>query len=215
MNHPSHEDLAALLYDEQDAPVRHALQTHLDECPDCRAQMHAWRLVRLRLDGYAVAAGPVRSRSASPLKWSVAASLAFGLGVLSARWLGPAPIDEAALQARVLAKLKAEARAAPGSGESVAATALTAQDWRPAFESFLESYRADRDAHRLALADAVLQIEQRQRDQLFQLRQDLETVALTTSDQLSRTRSHLGQLVAYATLDNPAAPSGVKPSNQE
>ena len=227
MNHPKPEEWAGFAYGDCDPEESARLDAHAVGCPDCRRELEALRTVQGHLDGYSLPESFSRPRGRSSGRWLLAsaASVAFVLGGLAMRWaVGSAP-GEAELLVKLRPVLDQELKAmlasqnraplSPTSGLDASgmqkADAATTDAWRSAFAGFLALYGNDRAEDRAILAEAVRTLDQQRRADYIRLRNDLETVALTASDQLSRTRSDLTQLAALTTsVDRPtqAHPNG-------
>jgi hypothetical protein len=94
------------LHDETNGAEGRALQQHLGECSECRAQVTAWQETRRRLDIWKLAPPPARSRAlafAWP-RWAMAAAAAVVVliaGVSLGRSAGPSQAALASLRSEV------------------------------------------------------------------------------------------------------------------
>src|SRR6266571_4326808 len=107
MNHPKREEWTPYLFGEATPEARHKLAEHLQNCPDCVAEIAGWRRSLNTLDLWKLPRRPARSTHGATalLKWGVAAALALGAGVGLGRWSAPA-VDSNALQTRIEASVK-------------------------------------------------------------------------------------------------------------
>lgn len=233
MNHPTPEAWAEYVYGECDAPTKADLEAHVAVCPACRVQLDQFRRIQSELTAYTLPQIASASRSIRLLPrgpWLAAAAAAgvFLLGVATTLLISGGQNRDEAIQTRLKPAIRQELEALMASSNTLRATPVqltqsdatqpeipstTAPDaneeLRTAFAEFLTVYRNDRAEDRAVLANAIQQLERQRRADYIRLRSDLETVALTTSDQLSRTRSDLSQLAVYTVSDdrpNPPAP---------
>lgn len=208
MNHPTPEDLASLLYRELSRDQEREIRAHLDQCDSCKALIKDYQAVQLKLDSFTVSTSR-RSRSGAlpgVVKWGLAAGVVFGLGFLAAQSFRPPSLDEAALEARLLPKLRRELLAI--STTPATSPALSTAEIPKEIADFLAEVRLERDRDRNALSSAFDQLIRRQDEHFYRFRQDLETVALAASDQIRKTRVDFGQLVAHVSTDQSSPSPG-------
>src|SRR6267154_4040961 len=88
MNHPKREEWVPYLFGEATPEARHELAEHLQNCPDCTAQIAGWRQSLNKLDRWKLPRMRTRSAQRAPafMKWGVAAALLLGAGVGLGRW---------------------------------------------------------------------------------------------------------------------------------
>jgi hypothetical protein len=81
MKHPTPEELISWLYGEKTTRSRRELQSHVDQCAECRAQVDAWRATTEVLNDLPA---PVARRrwTPVPLQWAAAAALFVALGMV-------------------------------------------------------------------------------------------------------------------------------------
>ena len=81
MKHPTPEELISWLYGEKTTRSRRELQSHVDQCAECRGQVDAWRATTEVLNDLPA---PVARRrwTPVPLQWAAAAALFVALGMV-------------------------------------------------------------------------------------------------------------------------------------
>ena len=96
MKHPTPEELVSWIYGEKTTHSRRELQSHVDECAECRTQVDAWRATTEILNDLPA---PVARRrwTPVPLQWAAAAALFVALGIVLGRFAFST--DEAKLRA--------------------------------------------------------------------------------------------------------------------
>ncbi|PYJ84083.1 MAG: hypothetical protein DME22_14045 [Verrucomicrobia bacterium] len=95
MNHPKREEWAPYLFDEATAEERRKLAAHLQNCPECAAEIAGWQRSLKTLDRWKLPAARARSSQwAGPvLKWGIAAALVLGAGFGLGRLSAPTTVD--------------------------------------------------------------------------------------------------------------------------
>jgi anti-sigma factor RsiW len=198
MKHPSREVWMSFLYGELRRPERAEAVSHLAGCPECRAQVAAWRATKTSLDAWMLPR--TRTRTVGLLlpvvQWAAAAVVAlclgFGAGRLSAPGADPERI-RAAIEPALRQQLQAECLQAVRT-EMATSSAQT-----------IESARGETRELVASLASQMAQARQEdwqtirtalgtlRQDQLNN-RRDLETVAVLTGASLRQTQQQLYQL---------------------
>ncbi len=80
MNHPKREEWVPYLYGETEPAVRRELKEHLQDCPQCRADVETWRQSLRRLDHWKLARRNAPIEWLMPaVKWATAIVLVLGL----------------------------------------------------------------------------------------------------------------------------------------
>jgi hypothetical protein len=206
MEHPTYEELFMHLEGSSSPEAAKRLQEHLENCPQCAAELAGWQRSVKRLQG---CEWPER-RAANPpawgpraLKWAAAAALVLGLGFGLGRASGPSTaklkdsiITEVRQQLRqeMRAGLSAAAAAAapvPGAGFeqklrrefdlALAASAnKTANENRRLFQEAIQALRQKQDDHQRAVLQALARLEDQHAADYLSLRHDLETAASVT-----------------------------------
>jgi anti-sigma factor RsiW len=223
MNHPSHEEWVAYLYDELPRPARRQLAGHLDQCPECLRLVAGWQQAAASLETWAL---PARGRAVGlwqpAVKWGLAAILLVGLGLGAGRLTAPrADLNQLraellpALRQQLGRELKAELQPSYATAQAGLAKELRAQlagdleafagrslaasrvDTQRLLDGLAQTWASAREEDRrfsLALFD---QAERQRKADLAWLRRDLETVAVFADARLEDTQRELGQLASY------------------
>lgn len=181
MKHPEREEWVPLLFGEIEPARREELEAHLRACPDCAAEIQAWRTSLTRLDAWKVPARATRATRASrwnyqPMAWAAAALLMLGVGLGLGYWASPGQSNSRALEAR-LADLEKR------SAQTVEALVSTRAQQSEDLQMFAAAFRALQENHR---------------DDFVSLRKDLETVAALTDEEIRAAREKLVQLTSVA-----------------
>lgn len=168
MNHPTHEEWMAFLYEDLEPADKSRLAAHLQSCDACRGQIQTWRATKRSLDAWQLPA--TRPTPARFARWAAAAAVLLVAGGTIGATLRPAP-DLAAFQER-LDHFAAENRA------------LVAQLTNVIAENRLQ----DRES----LVVTLRELETRRLAEMQSLRRDLETVAAQTENQFVRLAGYSG-----------------------
>ena len=219
MNHPKREEWTPYLFGEATPPARHKLAKHLQDCPDCAAEIAGWRRSLNQLDLWKLPRRPARSAHGATalLKWGVAAALALGAGVGLGRWSAPA-VDSNALQTRIEASVKSslalelqrqfnadlqsagsqitnEFRTQLNSALTGAVDASAAETQRQLGE-LIQALNRAREEDRQITFSWIDNVRKQHAADYLSLRTDLETVASLTDEEIRRARRSLNQLAA-------------------
>lgn len=193
MNHPKREEWIPYLYGEAEPQVRRELKSHLDHCPECRAELDGWGHSLKRLDAWKLPrAGRQRFLPAPILKWSAAAAallvLGYGAGHSTAS-KADVQSARAALELQLRRELTSElTRIVHEEVKRAAATTLAQAEEQSA--NAIAAYAATFDS----------QHAQDYRDMhaaLLVLKQQLDTVAMNTDAGLRQAELKLVQLADY------------------
>jgi hypothetical protein len=190
------------------------LNQHLAECGECRGQVESWRRTLKRLDAWKVPARPQKAAFVAPIfKWAMAAAIILGIGfgfgriVPGSGGAKAAARLEASIKASLAAQMQEQVRQQLSTElQRQLAQRLVAQsNALVALEARLVEARKA-DATKLADELTTLLEQQRQTDHalteallaklqdaheqdLFALRQDLETVATVADEKLVQLAS--------------------------
>jgi hypothetical protein len=217
MNHPEREEWVPYICNEADRETRRRLKQHLAQCPECAELVAGWRRSLERLGRWRLARPLDRTPAyAFPvLKWAAVGALMLGLGIFIGR-AGPRPeLQVAALRTQMeasvrssiaeelqLAMLEMQARnakalAATEAGLIKAAALEKERVWT----ALLEVINDARDEDRQLTRDLLQDLQDQYRTEFVSLRQDLETLASTTDEEMRQARWKLIQLAASAQGD--------------
>lgn len=194
----------AHLYGETPEADASTLKQHLETCPECQAQLSAWRDTMKALDEWQLPKTQTR-RQPRPTRrfWRMAAAavlvagVGFGLGRLAAP-----PVDLNGLRAQLEPALRQEitremdARMASFQEQNQAALAALAQ-------ANDDQRQADRQADRQANLHLIRERDLAYAAELAAVRRDLETVAVLTDGSL---RNAQNQIVRLANLARAGVP---------
>ena len=211
MNHPKPEEWAPYLFGEATPAARHKLAAHLQNCPDCAAEIAGWRQSINKLDHWKLPRMRARSAPRAPklLKWGVAAALVLGAGVGLGRWSVPA-VDLNALQTRIeksvksslAGELQRQLNVDLQSALAGVVDASAAETQRQLGE-FIQAVNRAREEDRRITFSWIEKIQKQHAADYLSLRTDLETVASLTDEEIRRARRSLNQLAANKPNNTP------------
>jgi hypothetical protein len=203
MNHPKPEDWTPYVFDELDTARRRELEEHLQDCAHCRDQVAEWQRTITRLDAWKLPAPGARVLLTPLFKWAAAAVVILGIGFLAGRWSRPNPAEVAAL-ARAEAQTAARSELRDGlllalaPENPVRADPFQGQLRQDAQTILLrwtgEVLRTSQEEERRATLALFKQLEQRQANEYFALRHDVETLAAEADDRLQQNGREIVQL---------------------
>ena len=204
MNHPKREEWAPYLFGEATPEARHELAEHLQTCRACAAEIAGWRQSLNKLDCWKLPRMRARSAQRPPafMKWGVAAALVLGAGVGLGRWSAPA-VDLNALQNRIEASVKSslamELRRQLTADLQTALAGVvdaSAMDTQRQLGEFIQAFNRAREEDRQITFAWIDNIQKQHAADYLSLRNDLETVASLTDEEIRRARQSLNQLAA-------------------
>jgi len=224
MNHPKREEWAPYLFDEATAEERRKLAAHLQNCPECAAEIAGWQRSLKTLDRWKLPAARARSSQwAGPvLKWGIAAALVLGAGFGLGRLSAPTTVDLNAMRAQTEATIKsslasemrkqfnADVQAALAATRSQITNELRAQlnmmlteaanasatETRRQLNEFVQAVHAAREEDRRTTLLLFEKMQKQHCADYLSLRSDLETVASLTDEEIRRARQSLIQFAA-------------------
>ena len=204
MNHPKREEWTPYLFGEATPEARNKLTEHLQNCPECAAEIAGWRRSLHKLDRWKLPRMRARSAQGAPsfLKWGVAAALVLGAGVGLGRWSAPA-VDSNALQTRIEASVKSslalerqgQFNADLQSALAGAVDASAAETQRQLGE-LVQALNRAREEDRQITFSWIDNVRKQHAADYLSLRTDLETVASLADEEIRRARRSLNQLAA-------------------
>jgi hypothetical protein len=196
MKHPNRDEWVPYIFGEARGNDVKRLNSHLDECPECAAEVAAWRRSLKTLDRWELDA-PVRSRTtiiAPVFRWAVAAAIVLAAGVALGRMTAP---DTKAMRAEVEASVKAAfaEQLQQTVAQSETRLANVSQEraeelWR-VFSDGLSNAREEQRQMTASLLD-----EQRREyeTRYVNLRRDLETLAVLADREIQEANLKMIQL---------------------
>src|SRR5215470_3993807 len=100
MKHPEREEWVPFIFGEADAGRKRQLESHLDDCAECRDEIQSWQRSLGRLDSWKLPPVAKRRTNLVPLvKWAAAAAVVLCVGIAIGR--GTAHSDAEKVRARV------------------------------------------------------------------------------------------------------------------
>ena len=211
MNHPKREEWTPYLFGEATPEARNKLTEHLQNCPECAAEIAGWRRSLHKLDRWKLPRMRARSAQGAPsfLKWGVAAALVLGAGVGLGRWSAPA-VDLNELQTRIEGSVKSSLgvelqRQLNADLESALAGVVDASavDTQRQLGEFIQAFNRAREEDRQITFAWIEKIQKQHAADYLSLRADLETVASLTDEEIRRARQSLNQLAANKPNNKP------------
>jgi hypothetical protein len=193
MNHPKREEWIPYLSGEATAQVRRQLKSHLDQCPECHAELDGWEQSLKRLEAWKLPrAGRQRFLPAPILKWSVAAAALLFLGYVAGHSTASrADVQSirAALEPQLRQELTSElSRIVHEEQNKAAATTLAHAEEQTA--KSIAAYAATFDSQHA-------QDYREMHAALLVLKQQLDTVAMNTDAGFRQAEQKLVHLADY------------------
>jgi len=211
MNHPKREEWVPYIFGEATPEARHELAEHLQNCPDCTAEIAGWRQSVNKLDRWKLPRMRARSAQRAPafMKWGVAAALLLGAGVGLGRW-SASVVNVNTLQARIAASVKSSLatelrRQLTADLQSALAEVVdaSAMETQRQFGEFFQAFNHAREEDRQITFAWIEKIQKQHAADYLSLRNDLETVASLTDEEIRRARQSLNQLAGNTSNNKP------------
>ena len=224
MNHPKREEWAPYVFGEATPDARRKLAAHLQNCSECAAEIAGWQRSLKKLDRWNLPAPRGRSsRGVGPLlRWAIAAALVWGAGFGLGRVSAPGTADLKTMRAELQASLQeslasgmrddmnADLKSALAATRRQITNELQTQlklaladaangsaaAGRRQLNEFIEVWNAAREDDRRAVFALLEKIQKQHAADYLSLRNDLETVAALTDEEIRRARQSLTQLAA-------------------
>ena len=210
MKHPTPEELVSWIYGEKTTRSKRDLQSHVDECVECRAQVDAWRATTSALDDLPAPAAPRRRWTpvAAPLQWAAAAALFVALGIVLGHFAFST--DEAKLRAALHADMQQQIAAAREEmsqefqrrHDDVVAQVAAAADAKIALgsqklaEDFGLALQQARAEDRATYLTALRELGARHDAEVATLKKGIETVVALADYGFEATEQRFAQLAA-------------------
>jgi hypothetical protein len=211
MNHPKREEWSPYLFGEAAPEARHKLAQHLQNCPDCAAEIAGWRQSINKLDRWKLPRMRARSAQRAPsfMKWGVAAALLLGAGLGLGRW-SASVVNVNTLQTRIEASVKSslavELQRQPNADLQRAlagAVDASAAETQRQLGEFIQAFNRAREEDRQTTFSWIEKIQKQHAADYLSLRTDLETVASLTEEEIRRARQSLNRLAANKSNSEP------------
>lgn len=193
MKHPEREDLVPFIFGEADASRRRQLESHLDECAECRDEIQSWQRSLGRLDSWKLSPVVKRRRNFAPLmKWAAAAAIVLAIGFAIGR-SSATQMDAEKVRAAVERDLRGQlAQIARDEAAKTASLAITA---------FSQRNETRRAADNRLIFAVLERLETQHATDCLTLKKELDTLAINADAGLRQTEE---QLVQFADYSRPA-----------
>jgi hypothetical protein len=194
MKHPEREEWIPFVFGEADAGRKQQLESHLDNCPECRDEIHSWQRSLGRLDSWELPPVGKRRKNFVPLvKWVAAAAVVLVIGFAIGR-SSATHVDAEKVRAAVEQDLRGElAQIARDEAAKTASVALTA---------FSQKAETRRIAENRAIFAVLERLETQHATDCLTLKKELDTLAINADAGLRLTEE---QLVQFADYSRPTA----------
>src|SRR6266481_3297663 len=189
MKHPEREEWVPFIFGEIDAGQRRQLESHLEDCGECRDEIQSWQRSLGRLDSWKLP--PITKRRANfvPLvKWAAAAAVVLCVGFAIGR--DTAHADAEKIRAKVEHDLRGEmAQIARDEAAKTASLAITA------FSQKTETRRA---ADNRVIFAVLERLETQQATDCLTLKKELDTLAINADAGLRKAEEQFVQFADYS-----------------
>jgi hypothetical protein len=190
MKHPEREEWVPFIFGEADAGRKRQLESHLDDCAECRDEIQSWQRSLGRLDSWKLPAVAKRRRTNFlPLvKWAAAAAIVLCIGFAMGRTT--AHTDAEKVRAVVERDLRGQlAQMARDEAAKTASIAITA------FSQKTETRRA---ADNRVIFAVLERLETQHATDCLTLKKELDTLAINADAGLRQTEEQLVQFADYS-----------------
>jgi hypothetical protein len=188
MKHPEREEWIPFIFGEADAGRKRQLESHLDDCAECRDEIQSWQRSLGRLDSWELPLAKKHRKFVPLMKWAAAAAVVLCIGFAMGR--NTARADAEKVRARVEQDMRTElAQIARDEAAKTASLAITA------FSQKTETRRAADNR----LIFAVLErLETQHTTDCLTLKKELDTLAINADAGLRQTEEQLVQFADYS-----------------
>jgi hypothetical protein len=190
MKHPEREEWVPFIFGEGDAGQRLQMESHLNECAECRDEIQNWQRSLDRLDSWKLPAVAKRRTNFVPLvKWAAAAAVVLSIGFAIGRGTA-AHLDAEKVRAAIEKDLRGQlAQIARDEAAKTASLAITA------FSQKTETRRA---ADNRVIFAVLERLETQQTTDWLTLKKELDTLAINADAGLRQTEEQLVQFADYS-----------------
>jgi hypothetical protein len=190
MKHPEREEWVPFIFGEADAGRRRQLESHLDQCVECRDEIQSWQRSMDRLDSWKLPTVAKRRAKFAPLvKWAAAAALVLSIGFAIGRG-SAAHVNADKVRAAVEKNLRSQlAQIARDEAAKTASLAITA------FSQKTETRRASDNR---AIFAVLERLETQHTTDCLTLKKELDTLAINADAGLRQTEEQLVQFADYS-----------------
>jgi anti-sigma factor RsiW len=190
MKHPEREEWAPFIFGEADADRKQQLESHLDDCAECRDEIQSWQRSLGRLDSWKLPhVARQRPKFAPLMKWAAAAAVVLSIGFAIGRGTA-AHVDEEKVRAAVEKDLRGQvAQIARDEAAKTASLAVTASSQKA------ETRRA---ADNRVVFAVLERLETQHATDCLTLKKELDTLAINADAGLRQTEEQLVQFADYS-----------------
>ena len=182
----------SFLYDESRPENRAGLQSHLESCAECRAQLKVWQGAASEMDNWRLPSRRKVLRRTTVVRWAAAAAVV-GLAIIGAARVTALSNEVKQLRAETqrMSPVEFQAALAQASEQATKAANAEAQALVAAVAQRLEERRL---ADQQTMLAALQKLSARHTEDFASLRKELETVAVFTEAGLQRTQNELANI---------------------
>jgi hypothetical protein len=190
MKHPEREEWVPFIFGEADAGRRRQLESHLDECAECRDEIQSWQTSLGRLDSWELPVVAKRRANFAPMvKWAAAAAVVLSMGFAIGRGTA-AHVDAEKVRAAVEKDLRDQvAQIARDEAAKTASLAITGSSLKA------ETRRA---ADNRIIFAVLERLETQHTTDCLTLKKELDTLAINADAGLRQTEEQLVQFADYS-----------------
>jgi hypothetical protein len=190
MKHPEREEWVPFIFGEADAGRKRKLESHLDDCAECRNEIQSWQRSLGRLDSWKLPVLAKRPANFAPMvKWAAAAAVVLSIGFAIGRGTA-AHADAEKVRAAVEKDLRGQvAQIARDEAAKTASLAVTASSQKT------ETRRA---ADNRIIFAVLERLETQHTTDCLTLKKELDTLAINADAGLRQTEEQLVQFADYS-----------------
>ena len=190
MKHPEREEWVPFIFGEADAGRRRQLESHLDDCAECRDEIQSWQRSLGRLDSWKLPPVVKRRTNFVPLmKWAAAAAVVLSIGFAIGR-SSATHVDAEKVRAAVERDLRGElAQIARDEAAKTASLAITA---------FSQRNETRRAADNRVIFSVLERLETQHATDCLTLKKELDTLAINADAGLRQTEEQIVQFADYS-----------------
>jgi hypothetical protein len=190
MKHPEREEWIPFIFGEADAGRKRQLESHLDDCAECRDEIQSWQRSLGRLDSWKLPSVAKRPANFVPLvRWAAAAAIVLSIGFAIGR-ITAAQVDAEKVRAAVERDLRGQlAQIARDEAAKTASLEITA------FSQKTETRRA---ADNRVIFAVLERLETQHTTDCLTLKKELDTLAINADAGLRHTEEQLVQFADYS-----------------
>jgi len=190
MKHPERKEWVPFIFGEAEAGQRRQLESHLDDCAECRDEIQSWQRSLGWLDSWKLPPIVKRRTNFAPLmKWAAAAAVVLSIGFAIGR-SSATHADAEKVRAAVERDLRGElAQIARDEAAKTASLAITA---------FSQRNETRRAADNRVIFSVLERLETQHATDCLTLKKELDTLAINADAGLRQTEEQLVQFADYS-----------------